>query len=128
MENKNTFFAFIPQELKDPDHPDSRLPLNIMFMSHKLVNGGLISGTSLYEPTNLRVETSDHAKAVYRNIYDGQCWIEIIYYKKKIEWEGTKYVKGEETSTSFGRDWKNFFLHLTMVGLSNGEGCEFKKI
>ena len=40
---------------------------------------------------------------------------------------GEKYLNGELVRlTDGGPDWNNFFTHLTMMGLNNGEQCEFQ--
>ena len=125
-----TPFAFIPCHLAIKDRPDLNVfPLNIMFMSLANIQGVDASGTSLYEPdlTSYRKNKRNVCMRYY-NKYCNKDYINITYYFDKHNYEGTKYIKGKKLLTAHGKDWKTFFIHLTMNGLCIEEECKFKPI
>ncbi len=139
--------AFIPGHLEIPEKPELRVfPYNILFMSYANIDGVDTSGTALYLPdvesytVNDKAESmryfnqhqkanGDHFKTTTKPAsYDGQDYIDISYIRDSDRYEAEKYVAGQNTSTTYGVGWKVFFVHLTMVGLKAGEGCEFKPL
>jgi len=63
----------------------------------------------------------------YRNAYGGDCYLIICYDEKHKRYQGEKFVSGKLVGTAEGRDdWDEFFLHLTMLGLADGEQCKFE--
>ena len=42
--------------------------------------------------------------------------------------ENEKFVNGKWVGEAIGKSWKQFFVHLTMIGLAEGESCEFSDI
>jgi len=62
----------------------------------------------------------------YRNVYGGDCYLIISYNEKNKQYHGEKFVNGKSMGSAYGNDnWNMFFVHLTMLGLVNGERCEF---
>ncbi len=139
--------AFIPGHLEIPDKPElSVFAYNILFMSYANVDGVDAYGTALYLPdvesyaVNGKAESmryfnqyqkSDGGQLVFDTkpaSYDGQDYIDISYIRDSDRYEAEKYVAGQNTSTTYGVGWKVFFVHLTMVGLKAGEGCEFEPL
>lgn len=129
--SKGSFFGFIPHRLTNETKLELwNFPFNIMFMKVKVENGKRISGTSLYEP-NLTTykEKNCEQSMFYRNIYGGDGLVKIIYFPQTGKRIGEKYVNGEKVRVTYGGpDWNNFFTSLTVMGLNNGEQCEFKDI
>lgn len=126
---RNTRFAFIPRPLQIAGRPElSLFPFNIMFMSHKLEHGNLISGTVIYEPDLATFMRKDRMMVMrYDNVYGGS-WVIIEYDTGNNYYMGTKYIKGVESGMATGMDWKMFFVHLTAIGVVNFERCKMEVV
>jgi len=86
-------------------------------------------GSSLYEPDLSTLRKDGNALSMtYRNSLGGNSRVTITYDNLKSSWSGEKIVNDKPFSATDGKDWKGFFIHLTMLGLANGEMCEFKKV
>jgi hypothetical protein len=123
-----TLYGFIPHRLSIDVEPElNNFPYNVMFMSYAGKNGKVISGTALYFPdlSTFR-EVEEISKMIYRNKYGINSWLEIKHNTKNDTYEGTKFIKGEWSGEATGKDWKQFFVHFTMLGLVKDEECEFK--
>ena len=124
-----TRFAFIPGHLEIEGRPElNNFSLNIMFMSWTIRDGVEISGTALYEPDLTTFADGLCQKLSYYNIHSRDCLIEIEYDTESFRYEGRKVINGQNVGLAIGSDWKNFFVHLTMLGLTNGERCEFELV
>ena len=62
---------------------------------------------------------------VYFNKFGRNSWITINYNKNEDCYWGKKLVNKKCVGEAMGKNWKQFFIHLTMLGLSDGERCEF---
>lgn len=126
----STLYGFIPHRLNIDIEPKfSNFPYNVMFMGFAEKDGKSISGTSLYNPDiSTYLENEEEQRMIYRNQYGGNSFLEIRYKIKEHSHWGEKYVNGESVGSAFGRTWKQFFLNVTMLGLSADERCEFKDI
>ena len=127
---KGSFFSFIPERLIVKDRPElANFPLSILFASFKVKEGIQIMGSSLYEPDLSTLRKDGNALSMtYRNSLGGNSRVTITYDNLKSSWSGEKIVNDKPFSATDGKDWKGFFIHLTMLGLANGEMCEFKKV
>jgi hypothetical protein len=118
---------FIPIRLEIAEHPEiDVLPLNILFAKSTARDGMLVTGSALYSPdmSTLQVDAQRIA-LTYRNPMDNS-WIVIIEYDTEHKsWKGTKSAHGKDLVFSFGSKWEEFFKHLTLSGLQNGEPCAF---
>jgi hypothetical protein len=121
-------FGFVPRKLDIKDRPElSIFPYNIMFMNFRFYYGQKQSGIALYEPVlDSYEDILDRKRLLYRNIYDPENKIIIEYFVKDMRYEGFKYIKGRCVREAHGKEWKMFFVHLTMTGPEHGEGCKFE--
>lgn len=127
---RGILLGFVPSKLEIEGRPElSVFSLNVMFMQQKNENGKVISGTALYEP-DVESHTDDGSVCTlrYHNIYGGDSHLMIHYYKNDKRYVGFKYVNGQSIGSAAGNNWQNFFLHFTMIGLVNGEQCEFEVV
>jgi hypothetical protein len=125
---RGTFFGFIPYRLEIAWQPEwHNFPFNVLFVSQTVRDGKLVTGTALYEPDfyTYRKE-GDLSLMRYHNIYGGDCYLTMGYDEKKKRYFGQKYVNGELVGDTDGDDWRLFFTHLTMLGLTAGEKCKFE--
>ncbi|MFC1687082.1 hypothetical protein ACFL0L_00700 [Patescibacteria group bacterium] len=127
---KRSFFSFIPEHLQIQNKPEfDDFPLRVMFMKFKMQNGKTISGTALYDPDLLSYkQAGDKRSMEYRNIYGGDGRLIIEYNILKKSYYGEKFVNGKSVLKAMGPNWKIFFIHLTMAGLTKGERCMFEQV
>ncbi|MCH7729897.1 hypothetical protein IID21_00040 [Patescibacteria group bacterium] len=121
-------FAFIPHNLNIEDRPElNDFPFNVLFVSYRKVKGVDISGTALYEPEIESYRGEEERYSLdYRNIYGRENLL--IITKDEDKWEGIKIINDERVLIATGRNWKQFFIHLTMPGLSNREKCKLERL
>jgi len=126
-EESVTKFGFIPQRLGITIDPElDNYPYNIMFQSHRYRGDQVMTGTALYFPDlSTFFDFDEESTMIYRNKYGRNSYIVIRHNKSEDSYEAERFVKGESVQLAMGKDWKNIFIHLTMVGLQPGEGCEF---
>lgn len=139
---KGVFFAFCPKHLEIEGRQDLYVfPFNIMFAKWRNEpDGSLTMGSAVYNP-DLATFIQDKEKwsMTYRNQYGGDGYVKIHFNLKTLEYRGDKYVSGKYVGSGIGRmrstapddiekGWKLFFFHLTMLGLTNGEQCEFEPV
>lgn len=125
--------GFIPHRLELPERPEMRhFPLNVLFASYrsKVEEAGILEGSALYEPMQETYEKQENVSRMkYRNVYGGDCYLMISYDEKKEARFGEKFVNGKSVVSATGGDnWEKFFVHLTMLGLSDGEACKFEVV
>jgi len=123
-------FGFIPHQLNIDAEPKlSVFPYNVMFMSFAIKDGQKVSGTALYFPDlSTFVEKGAESKMIYKNRYGNNSFLIIKHNNESGDYEGEKFVNGERIALTMGRNWKQFFIHLTILGLYKGERCEFSKV
>lgn len=121
-------FGFIPKRLEVEGRPElSDFPFNILFMSFLVVRGVDMSATALYEPdTETYLDDFEKRSMTYRNKYGSGN--KVIVSKYADRWEGAKTVNGKVILLACGKTWKQFFVHLTIAGLSDGEKCSFERL
>jgi hypothetical protein len=125
--DKTAFYGFIPRALDIRDMPELiKFPFNILFMRTKIEGGKIITGTALYEPEFHTHNKENQLSCMrYRNAYGGNSYVMMGYDKSKPSYCGKKFVNDKEVGMAEGPEWKMFFTHLTMLGISNGERCRF---
>jgi hypothetical protein len=125
---KGTLFGFVPHRLEIAGLSQfNNHPFNVLFQSYTIKDGKQISGTALYEPEFYTYRKDGNVSFMrYRNAYGGDCHLTIVYDEEKKLYHGEKYVNGKSVGSADGGDnWNMFFVHLTMLGLANGERCMF---
>src|SRR3990172_301978 len=121
--------AFIPHHLDIEDKPElSDFPRNILFATYYSENGINKIASSLYEPDLVTYldEGGIKRSLTYRNIYNPDNRIKVTRYEDK--WEGEKFINNKRDLWAFGRTWQQFFVQLTILGLSKGERCKFERL
>lgn len=134
-------YAFCPNHLNLEGREDLWVfPHNILFMKYRgEPDGSVTAGTALYNPDiSSLVQDKDEWEMTYRNQYGGDGYVVIKHNIKNQSYQGDKFVNGIWVGSATGRindnesetenGWHLFFFHLTMLGLSNGERCFFRKI
>ena len=113
------FFMNIPYRLEIEGKPELRnLPYNILFTSILKGKKTTQIHTALYIPDFSTLEESDkYLKMNYYNELNRFYRVEITYNKEKNSWEGWRYKGEEQIGGAVGPDWKNFFAHLTLLGV-----------
>lgn len=127
---RGTQFGFIPHRLELKEFPQFyHFPFNVLFMSTSVKDGKQITGSALYEPDFHAYRKDGHLSAMrYHNIYGGDCHLIIAYDEESKQYRGEKFVNGKSVGSAYGADdWKTFFVHLTMLGLADGERCKFDR-
>lgn len=120
--------AFVPNKLEVEGKPEfSDFPRNVLFASYININGRDSMASSLYIP-DFESYTFDEKekKLIYTNIYEKENVLTII--RRKNGWSGQKKVRGTQVLFADGIIWDGFFSHLTMNGLSKGEGCKYEPL
>lgn len=128
--SRGILYGFVPCPLAIPERPELNFfPFNVMFARYKTENGKTIMGSAIYEPL-LRSYKKEGAlcSMEYYNRYNSGSWLIIEYDTLKPSYCGKKFVNGMLIGLTDGKEWKMFFVHFTMLGLSDGEFCEFKEL
>jgi hypothetical protein len=122
--------GFVPSRLEIKERPELNVfSLNVAFASYTGKNGKIIMGTALYEPDiESFKQEPDKVSMGYHNAYGGNCRLLIEYNPLKKSYLGQKFVNDKLVWESTGVEWRMFFFHFTMLGLSDGERCEFEAI
>lgn len=128
--NKDHFLGFVPHRLEINEMPELNIfPLNVLFTSLGIKDGKQVMGDAIYNPDFSSFKRDgDKYSMQYRNGYGGDSWLRIDYDFKKKSWTGEKFVNGKSAGMAFGTQWQGFFVHFTMLGLTNGERCKFDPI
>ncbi len=130
MENENfrPIIGSVPFPLEMKNFPDyDNFPYNLLYMSYANIDGQDQSGTAVYYPdfSTFKKTETEH-KMTYYNQYNRDWHVEIVYDPTKVSWEGTKYHQDDYKGQGGGTEWKMAMVHMTMVGLVEGESCMFK--
>ena len=126
-------FGCIPRHLDVQGREElSVFPGNVVFASMKGIGTAIIGGYSVYEPdidsfTTAQTSSGETLTLMYHNTRDPKYRVEIDCTDGR-EYEGRKYVDGDQIVKAFGSDWRVFFYHLTFLGLSDGEACVMERL
>lgn len=132
----SNFVAFIPRRLIIPERPElACFPLNILIGRYTVRCGQNYLASMLYKP-DLETLTLDENGATLRycNPQDRASWIMINI--KGEEYEAVKYFCGREMKASYGKvsgldddkGWQQFFIHVGLIGLTDGEIVMYDEI
>jgi len=129
IRKNGSFCAFIPHRIEIKERPElSVFPFNVLFGKRKIENGKLVTGYALYEPDLMSLEKNEDEWSMnYHNVYGGDCWLKIRHKYANRSYFGEKFINGKSVMQAFGMKWNMFFIHLTMLGLVDGERCEFEE-
>ena len=131
------FIGFIPKPLSLLDKPElsTIFPLNVLIGRYTVRDGKQVLGSVLYEPdlSSLILDTEDSLVMTYRNRYDSRYYLKLSLDKTYKNRKCEKYKENELLGTTHGiidwqkqdESWHNFFRHVAILGLDNGEKCNF---
>ena len=124
------FIGFVPYPLEIKERPELDVfPLNVLFGKFGTRNGKNVFGTALYKPNLESFKREENKCSMkYHNAYGGDCWLLVTYDLAKKSYRGEKFINGKSVGISDGLEWKMFFVHFGILGLTNGEKCEFEYI
>ena len=125
-----TPYGFIPCKLFVKDRPEFlAFPLKIMFMSFMNHDGIDESGQAIYCPDIDSYTKHTRSETMrYYNDYGPDNYIDITHSRSNGVYHGRKYINGQEVAYTYGKTWKDFFIHLTINGISQHEGCLFSPL
>ncbi len=130
------FVGFIPKPLELAEKPElSVFPLNVLIGRYTVREDKQVLGSVLYEPdlSSLIINSEGSLILTYRSRYDSRYFLKLsldkTFKKRKCE----KYKESELLGTTHGtidwqkqnESWHNFFRHVAILGLDNGEKCNF---
>lgn len=127
---QGVLYSFVPKRLESKDKPElTNFPFNVLFAKYKQENGKTIMGSVVYSPVLVSYERiGSKCSMNYYNIYGGDHYLKIEYDTATGHYSGDKYVNGISVGAAYGTKWNAFFVHFTMLGLGDGERCEFKEV
>jgi|TARA_Y100000310_G_scaffold225067_1_gene227053 hypothetical protein len=129
--NRGTLYSFIPKPLEIEGKPELNVfPLNVLFSSFTNRGGVRVMGSACYDPDFKTFKQNGVESSMeYRNKYGGTAWLKITYNSESNgKYRGEKYINDKSVVMANGPNWKVFFIHFTMIGLIDGELCEFKEV
>lgn len=120
----------VPEEISSNEKPGlEKFPQMVMFMSLLKEHGGITTGIAVYEPVfSTYSKIGNKFRMEYQTVPNGNGWVLIEYDAEEKSYFGKKFVKNREVGSTFGREWKNFFMRFTAQGLYKDEFCAFIKI
>jgi hypothetical protein len=123
------FVSFIPHRLIIIDHPElAQFSLNLLIGRYTVRNGQPVFGNVLYEPA-LNSLSQDES-GIFMNYLNPLDETSLLKFSVRGEsCEVVKYFRGQRIGASFGivrglddnKGWRNFFLHVGLLGFVNGE-------
>lgn len=130
------FVGFIPKPLKLVDRPElSVFPLNVLIGRHTIREEKQVLGSVLYEPdlSSLISDNEGNLILIYRSCYDSRYYLKLSLDKTCKSRKCEKYKDVEFLGSAHGaidwdkqaESWDNFFRQVAILGLDNGEGCNF---
>lgn len=130
------FVGFIPKTLCLADKPElSIFPLNVLMGRYTVRDGKEVLGSVLYEPdlSSLTFDDEENLILVYRSCYDYRYFLKLSLDKTYKNRRCEKYKENELLGIASGtidwekqnESWDNFFKHVAILGLDNGEKCIF---
>jgi len=130
------FIGFIPKPLELVDNLElSVFPLNVLIGRYTIREGKQVLGSVFYEPDlpSLILDNEGSLILIYRSRYDSRYYLKFSLDKNCKNRKCEKYKNAELLGSAHGvidwekkdESWDNFFRHVAMLGLDNGEKCSF---
>ncbi len=132
MDIKNgSLYSFIPRPLAIEDRPELNVFSYNVFVAMYRINqeGKREMGSVVYEPDLTTYKRDGDIQTLsYLNKYNHDYKL-VISYNSEIKTYRCDKFKGEENlGIALGNNWKQFFIHVGILGLANGETCLFQEI
>lgn len=129
MNPKNgTLYSFIPMPLIIKDRPELNVfSYNVMIGMHrKDLQGKLLMGSVIYEPdlSSYKID-GDIQTLTYFNKYSHDYKLLISYNTELKTYRCDKFKGEENLGIALGKERHQFFVHVGIIGLANGEACMF---
>jgi hypothetical protein len=127
------FFSFIPKPLNIADMPEySVFPFNVLIARYTVVNNKTVMASVIYEP-DLSSFNNDYngeeLSMVYYNHDNHDYYLKMTANPASKKRVCKKYFKDKYLGETIGGDnWNNFFVHVGLLGLANGETCRFEEM
>lgn len=132
MERKNgTLYSFIPMPLVIEERPELNVfSYNVLIAMHHInKEGKLEMGSVVYEPDLSSYKDMGIVKSLsYLNIYNPDYRLDIKYNAEEKSYRCDKFRGEERLGVADGKEWNLFFIQVGILGLANGETCEFQEI
>ena len=132
-------YSFIPQPLDINGKPEySVFPFNVLIARYKTKDNKLIMGSVIYEPdlSSLIIDKEKNLIMNYYNCYNRRYYLKMIVEKDLKSRRCEKYCEAEKIGATDGvidwekqeESWHKFFQHVGLLGLTEGETCQFKEV
>lgn len=123
----NALNVFIPDKLNITGRSElSEFPKHIFMARNMPIHGYVNIAYVVYEPELHTFTQKDELREMnYLNKFDPEFRIKISFNNKY--YIGVKYRGDQEISQATAPNWGSFFAHLDAIGITNGEGCKFRK-
>lgn len=132
MERKNgSLYSFIPMPLVIEGRPELNIfSYNVLIAMYRVNSEGKTEmGSVVYEPDLSTYRDSGVVKILsYLNIYNPDYRLDISFDTQEKTYHCDKYNREERLGIATGNEWNQFFIHVGILGLANGEACMFKEI
>ncbi len=118
-----------PKKLVVDGRPElSVFPLQVAFMAVAERDGQVTARASSYVP-ELATYALDGSKRslYYDNVLGGDSALRITFETIGGTYVGEKVLAGHCVAQATGRDWNEFFVQLSGVGVVDGERCELHR-
>jgi hypothetical protein len=128
-QERGAHYLFIPRHLAVDRRPElTSFPLNVLFVSYRVVNGIRETGEALYEPdlATFTMTGTVHSMT-YRNAFGADGTLQVAFDVLAEQWHGQRFIAGERVDEVTAFEWRAFFLNLTALGLVPGEACRFTR-
>jgi hypothetical protein len=123
------FVCLLPQVIDpswhNPAHLLAGFPLNVSYLGLTEQAGNcqhplLVVASYWFDPATYRADEETRAMSYSTNPPCGY-HVELVYSKKKEQWEGRKYQADKVLLTANGSELRRFIMQLTLSGISTGE-------
>lgn len=132
MEIKNgSLYSFIPAHLEIEERPELNIfSFNVLIAMYRLNSEGKTEmGSVIYESDLTTYRKNEEIQTLsYLNKYNPDYRLDISYNSKEQTYRCDKFKGEENLGIAIGSNWKQFFIHVGIIGLANGETCEFQEI
>lgn len=129
--NNGSFYAFIPKHLEIAERPELNIfSYNVLIVMLRVNSEGKVgTGSVIYEPDLSTYQDSGTTQGLrYFNIYNHDFGLDISFDKENDSYSCRKFNKEKLLGIADGREWKQFFVQVGILGIADGETCLFEEI
>jgi hypothetical protein len=129
MEIRNgSLYSFIPKKLEIEERPELNVfSYNVLIAMYRVNKEGKTEmGSVIYEPDLTTYRNYGEIQALsYFNKYNHDYRLDISYNTEEKSYRCDKFKGEENLGIAVGKEWHQFFIHVGIIGLANGETCMF---